>query len=1588
MTTNGGGFAAGAGPMTVNMGGDLRTLSWANTAGTNLCGPLKFGSLSAANVTTFLNPINLNGGTRTIQVANNSATNADYAVVSSVISNSSGTYGINKTGDGLLILSGDNTFNGPTTVAGGALQAEFGLGIPGLLNLNGGVLQGSITDAAAVTFNYSVGTTSGKFQWNTGGGGFSAGAGPLTVNVGGSVTPAALVWGSTVGTNLVGPLKLGSATSMNTTTLQNPLDFNGANRTIDVDDNLATSADFSTLSGVLSNSTGTAGFQKTGSGLLVLAAANTYNGTTTLAGGSLQADQGVGLPDASLLSFNGGVFQNASAATFSRTLGTVSGNVQWEAGGGGFAAGGGALTVNIGGNATPSTLVWGSTVGTNLVGTLLFGSSSAQYTTTFQNSFDLGGADRVIQLQDNPNSTGDNVVLSGNLTGTGGLTIAGTGDLRFAGASNTYTGATTVSCGTLDLATTTGPAIPHDLNIVSSGSVPTQVRVQAAGQIASTANIAFGGASAEARLLLLGRSLTVAGISDSSGLGVIENTQDQTASNVTLVVNNSTNCSFNGTLRNTATGSGTLMLAKTGTGTLTLSGANIAHTGGTSVLGGRLVLQDTTNAAFLGTNIANNAAVEFNLNSADIAYAKTISGSGSLTKSGARTLTLEGAGIGCYGGTTVTAGKLILKDTSNSTFLSRGIVNNAAVEINTAAVNLTLSGAISGSGSLTHTGGYTLTLSGSTGNTYTGATTHSQGVLILNKTSGYAIPGDLNFYAAGDSAWIYLYQNNQFSPNTVINFQGGYWPHLVLYGHSTTVAGISDPYGSAVIESTQSQSVAALSTLTINNENDCYYAGHIRNTADGSGTLAIVKGGAGKLTIAGDVCGGYTGGLTVNAGTLDYSGGALPAAPYTLNGGTLDIGARSQSIGLFRLAGGTLAGTGTLTSSSVYDIQAGTVNAVLAGTVGLNKTTSGAATVNAPAYTGATTVSLGTLQFTGSLPTGAYTASGGVLNIGALSQTIGLLKLNGGTINGTGTLTSSSTYDIQSGTVNAVLAGAVGLSKSTSNTAVLGGANAYTGTTTVALGALQADSGVGLPAASFLSLNGGVFQSNTAATFTRGLAASGANSFQWLSGGGGFAAGGCPLSVNIGGGTPLVWGSTAGANLVGTLKFGSTTAAYATTFQNAIDLGGTTRSIQVDDNVNSTADLAVIAGVISNSAANSAGLNKTGAGTLVLAADNTYTGTTFASSGTLQIGNGGTTGSVAGSILDNATVVFNRSNDVVFGGAITGAGTLVKNGPAKLTLAANNSFSGTTTVNSGILEIGNGGTVGSIAGNIADNATLAFNRTDDVAYAGNIAGVGNVVKKGVGTLVLTGTSTYGGGTTIDAGTLQVGGNGTTGSIAGNVVNNATLAFNRTDDVAFAGAVQGTGSLVKNTANTLTLTAANTYAGGTTINAGTLQIGNGGNAGSIVGNVANNATLAFDRADNAAFDGVVSGPGGLVQKGGGSLILNAASDYTGPTRILSGALTLTATGQIDPQSEIGNNALLVIADGAHTLGDIAGTGSLLVGDTSVLTATSIVLDTLVIGGDYTAYATPTPPPTAVPEPAAIFLLLAALLALPMIKKRRK
>ncbi|MEI7863173.1 MAG: autotransporter-associated beta strand repeat-containing protein, partial [Planctomycetota bacterium] len=238
----------------------------------------------------------------------------------------------------------------------------------------------------------------------------------------------------------------------------------------------------------------------------------------------------------------------------------------------------------------------------------------------------------------------------------------------------------------------------------------------------------------------------------------------------------------------------------------------------------------------------------------------------------------------------------------------------------------------------------------------------------------------------------------------------------------------------------------------------------------------------------------------------------------------------------------------------------------------------------------------------------------------------------------------------------------------------------------------------------------------------------------------------------------------------------------------------------------------------------------------------------------------------------------------------------------------NSTFAGVTTVSAGTLQIGSGGTAGTFGGTVQNDSALVFNRSDDSTFSGSVIGTGVMTKLGAGTLSLTGDSQPAGGTIVSAGTLQIGAGGASGSLAGNITNDATVVFNRSNNLTYADSISGAGNLVKLGAGTLSLTGQNTFSGNTLISAGTLQIGAGGTAGSLAGTITNNASLVFNRSDNVVVASAIDGSGGVTQAGAGTITLSASNSYTGSTTLAAGIVSLGNAGALGAVGATADNTI--------------------------------------------------------------------------------
>lgn len=745
------------------------------------------------------------------------------------------------------------------------------------------------------------------------------------------------------------------------------------------------------------------------------------------------------------------------------------------------------------------------------------------------------------------------------------------------------------------------------------------------------------------------------------------------------------------------------------------------------------------------------------------------------------------------------------------------------------------------------------------------------------------------------------------------------------------------------------------------------------NIGETGGSFGIVKSGAGILSLTG--ANTYTGTTTVSGGTLRAgSADALVSGAYILNGGTLDLNDFDLSASGLSGASGTVdLGSAELEVDQDSD---GVFGGIISGAGSLLKLGSGMLTLTGGStYTGLTTIREGTLALDG----GSVESSDDVI-IGDLAHTVGEVTVTGA---GASLDTDSSvlvgelgegTLNVENGgvvTADVVIAGH--LSGSDGAIRVTGTGSQVNSTSLLRIG----DEGVGRL---IVSEGGAVTNTSTgyigAGTNGEGaMTVTGTGSKLDNSGilyvGGEYngaigvltVAGEAAVNVGAGSGTVRV-AHHSGAT--GTLNIGAAEgdAAVAAGTLNAASLqfgAGTGQIVfnHLDDDHAFSSDVSGAGEVLHLS------------GTTILTGENTYTGGTTVSGGTLRAGrvgaftsggyevNGGTLdlndfdlsmselSGIGGAVdLGSAALAVGSGNtDANFAGVISGIGSLEKTGLGSFTLAGANSYTGGTTVSGGTLRAGAASAFVDGSAYTVDGGTLDLNDFDlsmselsgtggtiDLGgatltvgsgntftnFAGAIEGTGGLEKTGTGELTLTGANSYTGGTTISGGTLE----GSTSSLVGDIVNNATLAFTQAFDGTFGGVISGTGSLVKSGSGVLTLTGANSWSGGTTIRHGTLE----GSTSSLTGDIVNDAALVFAQAGDGTYAGAVSGTGSLEKTGAGTLTLTGANGYTGGTTVSGGTL---AGNTSSLQGDIVNNASLLFdqsADGTYA-GVLSGNGDI-------------------------------------------------------------
>ncbi|EPC7183900.1 fibronectin-binding autotransporter adhesin ShdA [Salmonella enterica] len=322
-------------------------------------------------------------------------------------------------------------------------------------------------------------------------------------------------------------------------------------------------------------------------------------------------------------------------------------------------------------------------------------------------------------------------------------------------------------------------------------------------------------------------------------------------------------------------------------------------------------------------------------------------------------------------------------------------------------------------------------------------------------------------------------------------------------------------------------------------------------------------------------------------------------------------------------------------------------------------------------------------------------------------------------------------------------------------------------------------------------------------------------------------------------------------------------------------------------------------GELENTLSGSGSLVKTGTGELTLGGDNSYSGGTTITGGTLTADHADSLGTGA---IANSGVL--KVGEGELKNTLSGSGSLVKTGTGELTLSGDNSYSGGTTIIGGTLTADHADSLGT--GAVANSGVLQVGEGE---LENTLSGSGSLVKTGTGELTLSGDNTYSGGTTITSGTLMADHADSLGT--GAIANSGVLQVGEGE---LENMLSGSGSLVKTGTGELTLSGDNSYSGATTITDGTLIAANVNALGS--GNIDNSGTLMLDAngtfelanitthtgATTALAAGSTLDAGQLTQEDGSTLSidLGAATDdavITADSVTLGGTLNVTGIGSV-------------------------------------------------------------------------------------------
>ncbi|QBH97054.1 autotransporter outer membrane beta-barrel domain-containing protein [Limnobaculum zhutongyuii] len=1367
---------------------DGATTSLTGAAILNLTGALTQSDSSTLNIAVGSGQTAINadtatlGGTLNVTGFNDSAPTSasDLFNVDMVLADQTGPFtsgwdgkSLTKQGLGTLQLSSVNTYTGSTLINGGTLQtgianafatsSDISVAGGATLDLNsfdqqannlsgsGSILLGS----AELTANNSANTSfSGVIS---GAGSLSkTGTGTLTLSgvntyQGGSILSSGILvatQGSALGT---GAVDNGATLELNFTgdsTLTNVL--SGSGTLIKTGPGVATLSGSGSTQGVINVNQGTLNFDQSGvfngsslttadaaitsvaaDSSLNLTGGLTQNSTAALnvAVGSVQpvitADTAALDGTLNITGFTTGAPTSASALT-----GTEFNVIHTTAG-----ITGDFSTVNLSGAASNvDYLILAGRVVNNIdynVGfglTWQAGSSLGNGTFTLANADDLFNVDMVLVDQTGPFTSGWN----GN-----SLIKAGLGTLQLSSV-NTYTGSTLINGGTLQTGIANAFATSSDISIADSGTLALNGFAQQANSLSGTGHINLGSAA--------------------------------------LTANNVADTTFSGDIN------GTGSLIKTGSGVLTLSGLN-TYSGGSTINAGTLKV--TQGGASGSGTIANNSQLllDFLANST---LANSLTGSGTLVKTGGGNATLSGAGSS-QGIVNVDSGTLTLAQ--GDTFIASSL--NTATGATTAIANNTR---LNISGALTQNDGATLNVAlGTTPPTITANTAVLDGSLNI---SGFTENAPTNASELINTQFTIIHTTGGITGDFSTVSLGGATnsaDYLQLASH--VVNGLDYNVGFGL--TWESGDTSGNGTFTLTNVSDSFNVDVI--LADQSGTFvsgwdghSLTKEGLGTLQLSS--VNTYTGSTLINNGSLQTGIANTFATSSEVNiggNGTLALNGFAQQVNNLSGTGHINLGSAALTANNVANT---TFSGDISGTGSVIKTGAGELTLSGlSSYSGGSTVNTGILKVT-----------------------------QGGTL-GTGTVGNNSVLQLDfagDSTLTNVLSGSGNLLKTGAGNAILNGLGSSQGAININAGTLTFAQGDVFNASSLTTTSGSTIALATDAS----LNLSGALTQQ----------SNATLSVRLGSVEPLITAST--ATLSGILKVegidtsgipdkaseipnglftiihttggisgdfdsvdlnGASSSAdylvvnaakslnsndynvgFGLTWLAGADLGnGTFTLVNQDDSFN--VDIALLNSVASATGWDGKSLTKEGVGTLILSATNLYTGNTlinngqlrtdiadaFANSSSVVVGNNGTlnlnsfnqqANNLSGNgkiLLGNAVLTANNNVSSTFSGAISGYGSITKTGSEALTLSGMNFYSGGTTITQGRLI----GTQGNALGvnEIANNAELELAFAQNSILNNQLTGSGSLIKSGSGIAILTHNNSSQGNVAVNQGVLHL-----------------------------------------------------------------------------------------------------------------------------------------------------------------------------------------------------------------------------------------